>query len=180
MALRPDQILKAMKYQYIIQPFAYLALVFGRVSFAVSLIVIIGINKQRRWLLYALIVSQFVVNITWIGIQLGQCNPPQKYWNRSLPGTCMDPKVQGNAGYVSQCEYQDPSWLKKCILSHRQAFNIFTDFVLAVLPSVVISNLNMRLRTKVGLIFLMGLGILYTSFFSLCSIETNLTGLATW
>lgn len=80
-ALRPDQLLRAMKYQYIIQPFVYLALVFGRVSFAVSLIVLIGINKLRRWLLIALIVGQFVLNLILIGLQLGQCNPPEKYWN---------------------------------------------------------------------------------------------------
>lgn len=103
MALRPDQLMKAIKYQYIIQPFAYLGLVFGRVSFAVSLIVIIGVTKPRRYLLYALIIGQFVLNLTWVGIQLGQCDPPQKYWNRALPGTCLDPRVQIDAGYVTQC-----------------------------------------------------------------------------
>ena len=46
------------------------------------------------------------------------------------------------------------------ILSHLQGFNILTDLVLAIFPSLVVSNLNMRLRTKMGLIFLMGLGIL--------------------
>jgi hypothetical protein len=40
------------------------------------------------------------------------------------------------------------------------AFNIFSDFVLAVLPSVVISQLNLKKKIKVGLIFLMGLGVL--------------------
>ena len=90
-----------MKYQYIIQPFAYLALVFGRVSFAVSLIILIGINSTRRWLLGVLIIGQFVLNLTWIGLQLGQCNPPEKYWNRMQPGTCMDPRIQADAGYVS-------------------------------------------------------------------------------
>lgn len=140
-ALRPDQILRAVKYQYIIQPFAYLALVFGRVSFAVSLIVLIGINKWRRWLLKALIIGQFVLNLIWVGLWLGQCSPPNKYWNRQLPGKCMDPRIEIDAGYVSS------------------SFNIFTDLVLAMMPSVVLSNLNMRLRTKVGLIFLLSLGI---------------------
>ena len=60
-----------------------------------------------------------------------------------------------------------------------QAFNIFTDLVLATFPSLVVSNLNMRLRTKMGLIFLMSLGILSTSFPCLSLTQTNIIGLAT-
>ena len=102
-ALRPDQIVKAVKYAYIATPFAYLALVLGRVSFAVSLILLIGTTKFRLCLLNALIIGQFVLNITWIGIILGECRPVQKYWNRTLPGRCLDPKVPFSAGYLSSC-----------------------------------------------------------------------------
>ena len=70
--------------------------------------------------------------------------------------------------------------IKREILSHWQAFNIFTDLVLAILPSVVVSNLNMRVRTKVGLIFLMSLGVLWASCPRQRLTHTDIIVLVTW
>ncbi|MCJ1343544.1 hypothetical protein MMC31_001739 [Peltigera leucophlebia] len=139
--LSREQVSQAIKYQYMAQPFAYMALVFGRVSFAVSLLMIIATNKLRRWILYGLIIGQLLINIIFICLGLGQCSPPAKYWNPSIPGSCMSPRVIVAAGYVQG------SW------------NIFTDFALALLPGVIISNLNMKISLKVGLVVLMSLGI---------------------
>lgn len=102
--LSREQVLQAIKYQYMAQPFAYMALVFGRVSFAVSLLMIMATNKLRRWILYGLIIGQFLINIIFVFLGLGQCSPPAKYWNRKMPGSCMSPKVIVAAGYVQGCK----------------------------------------------------------------------------
>ena len=99
-SLSPEQISQAVKYGYIAQFFAELALVFGRVSFAVSLLILIGNTKTRRWILYGLIIGQVVTNFIMICIELGQCNPVAKYWNRSMPGSCLNPLVLVYYGYV--------------------------------------------------------------------------------
>jgi hypothetical protein len=98
--LTPEQITHAIQMSYIIGPFGCMTLVFGRVSFAVSLIVLMGIETWRRWLLYFVIVSQFVVNFILIGASIGACAPVRKYWDRSTPGTCLGPNIQRNLGYA--------------------------------------------------------------------------------
>jgi hypothetical protein len=98
--LTPHQIMESVRYSYYVQPFAFLALVFGRVSFAISLIILIGIKPWRRWLLFFIIAGQFVINWIFIGILLGACSPAAKYWNRRLPGKCLDHRVIEYTGYV--------------------------------------------------------------------------------
>lgn len=158
--LSREQVSQAIKYQYMAQPFAYMALVFGRVSFAVSLLMIIATNKLRRWILYGLIIGQLLINIIFICLGLGQCSPPAKYWNPSIPGSCMSPRVIVAAGYVQGCKFVRSSPVQETLVLRFPAWNIFTDFALALLPGVIISNLNMKISLKVGLVVLMSLGIL--------------------
>lgn len=160
--LSRQQISQAIKYQYMAQPFAYMALVFGRVSFAVSLLMIMATNKLRRWILYGLIIGQFLINIIFVFLGLGQCSPPAKYWNPNMPGSCMSPKVIVAAGYVQGCKLHRSIQVQEGLVLRLPAWNIFTDFALALLPGVIISNLNMKISLKVGLVVLMSLGILYT------------------
>lgn len=42
----------------------------------------------------------------------------------------------------------------------REAFNAATDAYLAVFPVCIFWNLNLELRTKIGLMVLLGLGVL--------------------
>lgn len=94
------QISQAIKYQYFSQPFVYAALVAGRVSFAVSLLQVIGQNEIVRLVLHGLILGQVLINAIFAGLQIGECSPPAKYWNRMLPGTCMNYHVIEYGGYV--------------------------------------------------------------------------------
>ena len=79
--LKPEQITQAIKLSYTIGPIGCLTLVFGRVSFALSLIALMGVEEWRRWLLYFVVLSQFLVNIILIGVSLGACKPVRKYWD---------------------------------------------------------------------------------------------------
>ena len=87
--LRPEQIKQASKIAWIINPFGFLAGVFGRVSFAVSLLILMGANSWRRWLLYFIIVTQFITSLLVVGILMFGCSPVRKYWDREVPGTCL-------------------------------------------------------------------------------------------
>lgn len=158
--LSHQQASEAIRYQYIIEPLSYLALVLGRVSFAVSLIQLIGVTKLRRWMFYGLIIGQVVINLIMIGIQLGQCNPPAKYWNPTVKGKCMSPRVIEYTGYVQGCECAFWFKMKEIFLFFTLAWNVFTDFALALLPAIVISNLDLGFQTKICLVILMSLGIL--------------------
>lgn len=48
----------------------------------------------------------------------------------------------------------------KAAIDTNSGFNIFADLVLAILPAVVISSLNLKRKIKVGLVILMSLGVL--------------------
>ena len=98
--LTPEQIRQAIKYSYIIGPFGLLTLTFGRISFALSLIVLIGIEPWRRWLLYFVIASQAIIHGILIGMAIFACSPIHKYWDRDTPGTCINRSILRNVGFL--------------------------------------------------------------------------------
>lgn len=98
--LTPEQIMQTTKITWIISPFAFLAVIFGRVSFAVSLLVLVGTKKWRRGLLYFIIATQFLTTLVLLGIIMFGCNPVRKYWDRRIPGTCLSGPWRRVPGYV--------------------------------------------------------------------------------
>jgi hypothetical protein len=68
------------------------------------------------------------------------CTPVDYFWNKSDPmGRCIQPKVL---------------WLINA------GTNIFTDFVIILLPMPLIFGLQMPVRQKIGLIFIFTAGLL--------------------
>lgn len=57
---------------------------FGRVSFAFTLLGVMGTTKTRRWFLWFMIVAQFVTNFVALVLSYGICSPLAAFW---------DPKV---------------------------------------------------------------------------------------
>lgn len=96
--------MNAIKWDYLAQPTAIMAPAIGRISFALLLLNIIGNAKSRRWFLYGIMVTQFIVNsLTFIFI-LVQCKPIQLLWDKSLAGSCWDLRVQEYFGYFQGCQ----------------------------------------------------------------------------
>jgi hypothetical protein len=158
-ALSPENAMNAIKWDYWAQPSSIMAPTFGRMSFALLLLSIVGISKTRRYFLWGIIVTQFLANSFCFIFILVQCKPVQLLWNKNLEGECWDLKAQEYFGYfdggecrVSRCGY----WC-----SPSAALNSFMDLILALAPTVVVWHLNMKLSMKISLSFLMGLGILY-------------------
>lgn len=159
--LTPNQIKQTIKMVWVLSPFAFLALFFGRVSFAVSLIILMGSNSWRRWLLWFIIVTQFLCMVVVAGLIMFGCNPVNKFWDRQLPGKCLGGWWLRGPGYVHggknfttlRVSYSGIP------LTRKIAFNIFGDLVLALMPAFVIAKLNLNRGAKAGIIFLMGLGL---------------------
>ena len=56
-------------------------------------------------MLYILIIGQVVINLVMVGILLGACNPPEKYWNPAVKGSCINPRVIEYGGYAQSSEF---------------------------------------------------------------------------
>ncbi|KAJ5822999.1 hypothetical protein N7447_005339 [Penicillium robsamsonii] len=76
------------------------------------------------------------------------CTPFEKNWNPTLPGHCASQNVA---------------------FSTIGAFNLFTDVMIMALPIRFVWKLQMSLATKLALIGIFGLGILYVFSFSVFS-----------
>lgn len=157
--LSPENAMHAIKWDYMAQPLSIMAPTFGRISFALLLLSLVGISKTRRLFLWAIIISQFVANSLCFIFILVQCKPIELLWNKSLEGECWDLKFQEYFGYF------DGGECFVCLFRHSKvipfpALNSFTDLVLAIAPAVVFWNLNMKRSMKISLSLLMGLGIL--------------------
>lgn len=119
---------------------------FGRVSFAFTLLTLMGTTKTRRWLLYFLMCMQFIVSFVGLVLAYGMCSPIEVFWNTSLK--------------ESESCVELYHWV---VVDHWQfaqdAWNALTDFALALFPTLIIGQLQMRASLKLGLIGLMSLGV---------------------
>ncbi|KAI9737834.1 MAG: hypothetical protein M1834_009203 [Cirrosporium novae-zelandiae] len=89
----------AIKYEYLSQPFGIACPTFGRISFAVYMLGLIGPVKWRRWLLHGLIWSQVIVNSVTIILIFVQCEHVDAIWDREgAGGWCWDASVNTDFG----------------------------------------------------------------------------------
>jgi hypothetical protein len=70
------------------------------------------------------------------------CNPPAKTWDSTIPGTCWDDVVHlgidiASSGYSAAC-----------------------DLALALIPWLVVINLQMKNKEKIGVAVAMSMGVL--------------------
>jgi len=137
----PPLAMQAIKWDYWAQPTAIMSPAFGRISFALLLLSVSGTKKTRRWMLYGIMVTQFVINALTFILILVQCQPIELLWDKTVDGHCWDLRVQEYTGYF------------------QGSFNSLTDLILAIFPALVVWHLNMKLAMKLSLIALMGLGI---------------------
>lgn len=87
-------------------------------------------------------VLQIIFAMITVVLAFAQCNPTQKLWEKTMPGTCWSPNVLNYFSY----------WL--C------AYTTLTDVVLAVVPVAAFWKLQMKRSTKIGLCILMSMTML--------------------
>ncbi|KAL9055446.1 MAG: hypothetical protein Q9162_003544 [Coniocarpon cinnabarinum] len=139
----------AIKYQWIADALISLAIGVGKFAVVTFYAEIQG--PTHKWRLRALLLlatTNLANNIILVFLIFFQCSPPQALWDKSIQGTCSLSDVNLYYGIAGG------------------AWNAATDLVLAVYPISIIYRLQMRLRLKLGLCILMGIGL----FTAICSI----------
>ncbi|KAJ6093902.1 hypothetical protein N7467_002747 [Penicillium canescens] len=139
--LSKPQRVTALKWSWVFQLLAIAASMMGKLAILAFLVQIRGRHEKKPWLLIVLGVLIAAINIAVLGTILGQCRPMPKLWDDDIEGTC-DPGRKLNQNYSF----------------FQASFNSFSDAFLASYPIHLFWKLQMKLRIKVALSILMGLG----------------------
>ncbi|OJK02346.1 hypothetical protein ASPACDRAFT_115135 [Aspergillus aculeatus ATCC 16872] len=114
---------------------------FARSSFVLYLLGILGGKKPYQIALWTAMMLQLVCNIIAAVLPLSICRNVRALWIPGTETTC------GNTVAVIRFAY------------FQSSINTATDLFLAVFPTVIFWNLNLKLRIKISLIILLSLGI---------------------
>lgn len=140
----PSNIMSVLKLNWVLQPFAIMALATAKISVAfVMLRIIPRATVWPRRFLYFSILSTFLTSASVSIVTFMQCDPPRALWEFGIKGAkCWDPRVQSNYAIFTAC------------------WNSFIDITLALLPIPIIWRLKIAVRKKLGICGILGLGIL--------------------
>ncbi|KAK3399809.1 hypothetical protein B0T20DRAFT_451982 [Sordaria brevicollis] len=115
---------------------------FTRLSVSWFLLRLASINRIHRHIVHGAIIMTVCNGITFIIFTIFQCNPVHFYWDQRGNGRCVDKRVFVAVGAT-------------CSI-----LNVVTDLIYALLPAWIIYHLKIKLRTRIALIILMGMGCL--------------------
>ncbi|KAJ5664370.1 hypothetical protein N7507_005101 [Penicillium longicatenatum] len=133
---------KIIMFDYLAQTFALAGGALGRISFIVFVIGLLVSKQWHRVVFWILVALQLIINSMFIIILFVQCpGHASAIWEHSEKSKCWNTKVQAYYGYF------------------QGAFNSATDLYLAVFSTCIFWSLNLKLRVKLGLVTLLGLGI---------------------
>lgn len=133
-------VVTALKYSSIAEPIGILSGLCTRLSICLFLLRIFGTKQEWRWGLYAVMVLATAVIIPTMVSLLAKCSPVQKLWDPRVPGKCWQAQTAIDISYFNG------------------AGSVLCDWILATMPIVFMWNIRMRIRVKVGICLLMGLG----------------------
>ncbi|PSK42096.1 hypothetical protein B9Z65_4010 [Elsinoe australis] len=144
-SLQGPEISKAGHYIVISESFSITTSYFGRMSFAVFLLSVVGVAAMpQRITLWAVIIGNTIVNILAIAQVYAQCGKDlSALWN---------PAVKAHA----HCQ---PDYVETYIGYCQAGINSLCDLVLTVLPLTIIWSLKMPRGTKAGLAALLMLSL---------------------
>ncbi|KAJ6113990.1 hypothetical protein N7523_007307 [Penicillium sp. IBT 18751x] len=130
-----------LKYIAIQIPLVTFSTTIARTAFIIYLVAVLGTSKVYQIALWVVLVIQLIGNVASAVLPLSICKNVNILWDPTVKTTCGDLTAVVNFAYYSN------------------TFNSATDLFLAVFPTVVFWNLNLKMRIKVGLIVLLSLGI---------------------
>ncbi|KAJ5378165.1 uncharacterized protein N7496_005574 [Penicillium cataractarum] len=141
--LTTEQIVAATKWSWINQAVGIFAIGTGKLALVAFLQQIHGPEHRGRvTFLWGVAMSNLILNCMTIGMIMTQCSPREKLWDGDLAGTCDGRLRNQNMAYFQG------SWSALC------------DLILALYPVVFFWKVRLDLRVKIGLCFLMGLGVI--------------------
>lgn len=123
--------------------FSTLGAAWSKTSFALTLLRITREGSRLiYWGIWCIIISMNVVLVFNAIIGFIWCDPPQAAWNPDIHGKCWDRAVVVHYTVFGA------------------AYSAAMDFMLAMVPWVVIMKLSMKKKEKLGVVLCMSLGIL--------------------
>ena len=134
-----------------------------KVSICLFLLRIVD-GRPFKLALYGLIAFLSLFSAVSLFLFIGVCRPLKAYWNVNVEGAkCLSDEqvmhivlAQGSKSLVFTLKpYQ-----RVRADQHTLVLSIITDIICATFPIFFLRNLRVRLRTKVALCLLMGLGIM--------------------
>ncbi|KAI1439286.1 hypothetical protein GGR50DRAFT_636034 [Xylaria sp. CBS 124048] len=137
-----DDLSQALKYSILSLSLYFVSSTCSKISILIFVVRLIGISAKRWHILcfWGLGVSLTVINLLTGILTVRFCDPFQKQWQRSMPGTCLPSNLLPDLGLV------------------QGVYSALTDVVAAVFPVLFIAQLNMTYKTKFHLCLLMGGG----------------------
>jgi hypothetical protein len=100
----------------------------------------ITVKRVHRWILLIATVVTFVSCCVFFFACIFQCWPVSYFWDKNQTGRCIPDRIIIALAMLFSC------------------INLITDMTFALMPAWILSHLKMKLKTKLALMFLMGMG----------------------
>ncbi|KAI4229835.1 MAG: hypothetical protein L6R40_008045 [Gallowayella cf. fulva] len=120
-----------LKYDFLDWAQFFIALLVTKISICLFLTRLSQFHRLRA-VLYGLMGFLFVTHIPLFFIYVFQCSPVRRAWQRDVGGKCMSKDVVEN------------------VIIAQGVFSLLTDFVCAVFPAILLWNVKIRTKTKIG------------------------------
>jgi hypothetical protein len=169
-SIDPPNLINAVKWIWLSVPFSTMSACFGKVSIALLLIRILdNRNKGYIYFLWVMIVLLILINIILSVVTFAQCKPVTYLWDQLNPmatykGRCWDPSIQKNYGYFQGGKSTVLASIRQNPFTNSSlAFSAWSDLVLALLPILIIKDLQIEMRLKAALMVAMSMGVIATA-----------------
>lgn len=173
--ISPEQIVQAVRFNYIGNPFGIMAYSFPNISVALLINKLLAPNRTRAYALYALSISQCCIAGVSCILLFAQATPTEYLWNPTIGGKLnYSSSALTSYSYFVGCKLHGLSI--RDTSETMPAYTAMTDIILAIVPIAAFWKLTLKTKTKVGLSFLMAC----TLFAAICAIvkTTKLNELA--
>ncbi|KAE8329756.1 hypothetical protein BDV39DRAFT_191059 [Aspergillus sergii] len=139
LADRPEDIRRGYLFWWLGQILYVTTVTIGRLSITISLLRL-TVERIHIWILYAVMALSTTVGIVLFFVAMFQCQPVSYYWDRlSIEGHCLDMDLLLSIVYM------------------YSAVAATCDFIIGILPVLLIWRLQMDRRTKTAVAGILGI-----------------------
>ncbi|ESZ95457.1 integral membrane protein [Sclerotinia borealis F-4128] len=137
-----SELSQSLKYLLILQAFGIMASVVPKLGVAILIINIVGTSNRGRWIFYFASIFLIMFGALNCIFLFAQCSPPRAIWEFDLTHTCWKSSVLVNYSIFVG------------------SYSGFLDLAFAIFPVTLFWNLQMKLKRKIVLCVVMGLGVI--------------------
>ena len=110
----------------------------------------ITVQKLHRWIIYTVMALTVLTGLIFFFVTMLQCLPVSYFWDKDQPGQCVNIEVVIALTYL------------------YSVFSVICDFTFALLPIVLILQLQMSRSMKISLIPILLMACVYVSLINRC------------